>query len=361
MPQGAEGYMRLLESVYVVPLDSEVALVRGRDVLRIRGSAEIITAVTDLLLAGVEHAALADAGPPELIGPLLGELDRRRWIARERPVHAGEACWQRQTGYLTLFGTDPAAMQQRIGTARVAIVGVGGIGGLVAQHLAGAGARRLVLADFDNVALHNLNRQYIFGISDIGERKTTATANALRRLSLDVECMLIEHRFEVQEDFRALPDDISALVMAADGPPGIMKHAWAWAAPRNVPVTTGAVGLGTGYWGPLLVPARGDCWHCFERQRTNSMSPLERKLETHLTEPTAHSFGPSNSVIAALVAHDLIRFLATGECATLGVRGVFDMLGMRVNVLAKPETECPHRAGREPAEGSDDGVGRHDG
>ena len=56
---------------------------------------------------------------------------------------------------ILLFG---AAGQEKIAAARVAIVGLGGLGSHVAQQLAYLGVRSLVLVDGDCVTRSNLNR-----------------------------------------------------------------------------------------------------------------------------------------------------------------------------------------------------------
>lgn len=57
------------------------------------------------------------------------------------------------------IGTDG---QQMIEQASVLIVGVGGLGTLVAQYLAMAGVGKIGLMDFDRVSESNLNRQVLY-------------------------------------------------------------------------------------------------------------------------------------------------------------------------------------------------------
>jgi Dinucleotide-utilizing enzymes involved in molybdopterin and thiamine biosynthesis family 1 len=64
----------------------------------------------------------------------------------------------------------------RLAASRVAIFGVGGVGGFAAEALARAGVGALDLIDNDTVALSNLNRQIIALHSTVGMYKVDAAA-----------------------------------------------------------------------------------------------------------------------------------------------------------------------------------------
>lgn len=61
---------------------------------------------------------------------------------------------------------------QRLEKAHVAILGIGGVGGYVAEALARSGIGHLTLVDNDTISLSNLNRQIIATVDHIGEYKT---------------------------------------------------------------------------------------------------------------------------------------------------------------------------------------------
>ena len=76
----------------------------------------------------------------------------------------------------------------------MAVAGCGGIGSNVAAALTRAGVGGLILADFDNVELSNLNRQHFF-LPDVGKRKTEALAAHLKAIHPAVDVVL--HAVEV--------------------------------------------------------------------------------------------------------------------------------------------------------------------
>lgn len=73
--------------------------------------------------------------------------------------------------------------QERLAQARVAIVGVGGLGCPVSLYLATSGVGHLTLIDSDRVSVTNLHRQVLFGPDDVGRPKVEAAAEALARLA----------------------------------------------------------------------------------------------------------------------------------------------------------------------------------
>ena len=60
---------------------------------------------------------------------------------------------------------------ERLSSSRVAIFGVGGVGGYVMESLVRSGIGCIDIVDNDTVALSNLNRQIIATHSSIGENK----------------------------------------------------------------------------------------------------------------------------------------------------------------------------------------------
>ena len=70
--------------------------------------------------------------------------------------------------------------QLKIKQAKVLCIGTGGLGAPLGLYLAAAGVGRIGLVDFDVVDTTNLQRQVLFGTSDVGRPKTEAAAGRLR-------------------------------------------------------------------------------------------------------------------------------------------------------------------------------------
>ena len=87
--------------------------------------------------------------------------------------------------------------QQRLLSARVLIIGLGGLGSPVAFYLASAGVGTLVLADDDVVDESNLQRQIIHGEADVGINKCLSAKASLEQMNSDIKIHVIQKRLEL--------------------------------------------------------------------------------------------------------------------------------------------------------------------
>ena len=75
------------------------------------------------------------------------------------------------------------AGQQKLSSARVAIVGVGGLGTVSALYLTLAGVGYIRVIDQDTIEVHNLHRQILYTPEDLHYPKAEAAANRLRQIN----------------------------------------------------------------------------------------------------------------------------------------------------------------------------------
>lgn len=78
---------------------------------------------------------------------------------------------------------------KRLQQARVAVVGLGGLGSNIAILLTRMGVCKLHLIDFDRVDVSNLHRQQYF-LEQVGSYKTEALANILRKINPHIDLKL---------------------------------------------------------------------------------------------------------------------------------------------------------------------------
>lgn len=81
-----------------------------------------------------------------------------------------------------IFGNEG---MERLYRARVAVFGVGGVGGHVVEALARSGVGTLDLIDNDTVCLSNINRQIVATHRTLGQYKVDAAAERVREINPD--------------------------------------------------------------------------------------------------------------------------------------------------------------------------------
>jgi molybdopterin-synthase adenylyltransferase len=82
--------------------------------------------------------------------------------------------------------------QEKLMTARVLVVGAGGLGAPLLLYLAAAGVGTIGVVDDDTVDLSNLQRQVIHGTDTVGRPKVESAAEAVARVNPEVR--LVPHR-----------------------------------------------------------------------------------------------------------------------------------------------------------------------
>jgi len=100
-----------------------------------------------------------------------------------------------------------------LSNSSVGIAGLGGLGSNAAISLVRVGIGRLVLVDFDNVEVCNLNRQYYFK-DQIGKLKTEALKENIQRINsyitLEIKNLKLE-KGEMEKPFQNVDVIIEAL------------------------------------------------------------------------------------------------------------------------------------------------------
>ena len=84
--------------------------------------------------------------------------------------------------------------QVKISSARVLVVGVGGLGCPLILYLSNTGVGNIGLVDNDKVDLSNLNRQIIFNNSDIGKSKVVQAKKILNKINKKIKVRIYKER-----------------------------------------------------------------------------------------------------------------------------------------------------------------------
>ncbi len=126
--------------------------------------------------------------------------------------------------------------------ARVAVVGLGGVGSWAAEALARSGVARLVLIDLDHVSESNINRQVQALGGTLGMSKVQALQARIKDIHPGCECLGVEEFVSADNWPGLLPAEVDAVIDACDQTTAKLALA-AWALKTGVPlVCVGAAG-----------------------------------------------------------------------------------------------------------------------
>lgn len=172
-------------------------------------------------------------------------------VPRERPFVFEEA-FSRTLGWVT------AAELQRLRSKRVAIAGLGGVGGAHAVTLARLGISKFHLADFDHFELANFNRQFGATVSNLDRPKTEVLCAAVRDINPEAEIELWQHKLN-PEDARQFLEGADIYVDSIDFFALEMRRAlFAQARTLGIPAITAAP-IGTGVAWLVFTPDGMSC------------------------------------------------------------------------------------------------------
>jgi molybdopterin/thiamine biosynthesis adenylyltransferase len=115
-------------------------------------------------------------------------------IGADAPVRRQmtESSWSYDDAFSRNFGLISRGEQAKIRSARIAIAGMGGVGGNHLVALARLGFSRFRIADPDTFAVANFNRQLGATLSTLGMNKAAAMARVARDINPEVEIDVIE-------------------------------------------------------------------------------------------------------------------------------------------------------------------------
>ena len=229
---------------------------------------------------------------------------------------------------------------ERLRAARVAVVGVGGVGSWAVEALARSGVAQLVLIDMDHVAESNINRQLQATEATLGMAKVQALRDRVRLIHSGCEVTAVEEFVSADNWPALLPGAVDAVIDACDQASAKRAMAsWALAQRRSAGavayVCVGAAG-GKRWAQRVAVDDLSQCTHdpllagMRQRLRRDGLAPRQGRIGLRCVysaesvetpqaaepacEPSAaaglscHGYGSAVTVTATF------GFVAAGEC-----------------------------------------------
>jgi len=161
--------------------------------------------------------------------------------------------------YIRQIGLIGKEGQERLGSAKVFILGIGGLGSVISVYLTAAGIGNLTLADSDVVEATNLNRQILYDDSDIGRLKTEIAKKKLEKINKNVQIEIISKKID-EKNVEYLVRDTDLIIDASDNIEA--RYALNKAAIKDkIPIVHGAV---SEFYGQVttIIPGETPCLRC---------------------------------------------------------------------------------------------------
>ena len=202
-----------------------------------------------------------------------------------------------------------------------AVIGCGGLGCNIAVHLAGAGIRKLLLADFDVVSESNLNRQFLYTADAVGRGKASLAAEKLGKYAPETEITAVCKKINNVSDLD-FAKECDIVFLAVDNNEA-RKISQSFCNENKIPLVNGGINgfLGTAY---LYAPEKSPCLDCAGLTEKENQKAL--------------SVSSTAGIIGALEAEIGTKYLL-GENDCAGILHIYD--NGEINKLKiKPQADC---------------------
>lgn len=220
------------------------------------------------------------------------------------------------------------AGQEKLAASSVLVCGCGGLGSPALLYLAALGIGRLGLLDGDIVSYSNLNRQVLYGRSDVGRRKAEAAAERIRFLNPDIK-LDVYAEYLTEENASSLLSGYDLALDCLDNFPSrfILNDA---CVSLEIPFIHGGVNRLRGQT-MTVIPGRTACLRCLFPDGAEGAPDTEDKA----------IIGATAGVIASLQVTEAFKYL-TGQPVNSGLL-MYDGLGPGARLLgleADPNCIC---------------------
>jgi molybdopterin/thiamine biosynthesis adenylyltransferase/rhodanese-related sulfurtransferase len=221
--------------------------------------------------------------------------------------------------------------QLKLKQAKVLCIGTGGLGAPLGLYLAAAGVGRIGLVDFDVVDFTNLQRQVLFGTTDVGRPKIEAAADHLRNLNPEIQIDTFETRL-TSENALDLFKDYDIIVDGTDNFPTryLVNDACILLGKPNV---YGSIFRFEGQITIFGAPG-GPCYRCLYPE------PPPPGLVPSCAEGGV--LGVLPGIVGTIQAAETLKLIIGKGDPLIGRLLLFDALGMKFRELKlRKNPECP--------------------
>ena len=183
---------------------------------------------------------------------------------------------------------------------KILILGLGGIGSIVAELLVRSGFCNIILVDFDKVEQSNLNRQLAYSYENVGEFKTDALEKRL--ISINKKCKIKKYNIEITKisDIEKQINESDFVVCTLDKPVRKIRRIINDVCIKYLkPVIFSGFAEHVGMIGPFVIPKQTACLNCIDKH-------MKEELINDIQN--VPSYGCLCNIIASIVSNEVINY-----------------------------------------------------
>ena len=228
--------------------------------------------------------------------------------------------------------------QRKLKDSSVLCIGAGGLGSPLSIYLAAAGVGKIGLVDFDDVDYSNLQRQILYGTSDVGRSKLESASERLREINDEIE-VVKHYEWFSSENALSICEEYDVIVDGTDNFPTryLTNDACVLLGKPNVYASI----LRFEGQASVFLPGEGPCYRCLYPE------PPPPGMVPSCGE--AGVLGVLPGVMGLIQATEAIKILLGIGKSLVGRLLLFDALEMKFTEVAlERDPSCPV-CGDEPS------------
>lgn len=202
--------------------------------------------------------------------------------------------------YFEQFEKNPVYYIEKIKNISILILGLGAIGCDVLENLVRSGFEKFILIDFDSVDISNLNRQNLYTLDDIENKKVSVCIEKVRSISKDIKIKHYDLKINSKEDILNVleKENVDLFLQASDTPYFINEICFKAAKNFNIPILLCGVGIDIAI---------------FSLVSDFEYASLDKNFYLKKEKPLKASLSMTNNIVSSFISLEILKFFINNK------------------------------------------------
>lgn len=203
------------------------------------------------------------------------------------------------------------ALQKRIMSTNVSVLGIGGVGSYVVRTLSAMGYGVITVLDFDQVEVSNLSRQIFYDYRDIGKQKVDVIEEKIPHISPSTKVVKFNKKVQELTDLEDVLAGVDVCVASLDTPRVKINEIVARIPfVFDMPTVYGGSVTNNVMYGPTVKKGKSSCFMCVrnlhEHIPPEDAAPVVQKIGSRYTTSL---IDPINTMAASVMALEVTKLV----------------------------------------------------